>query len=64
MPYTWKYYLLVAHLVDEQGRTVCNRMMAHFDDATGEIPEAHKCKTCANMASGLNFIVKEGSTKQ
>ena len=52
MTYTWKYYLLVAHLVDEQGRTACNRMMARYDEPTGEVPEERKCKTCKLYEEG------------
>jgi len=60
--FRWKFYLLVAHLVDENGHTACNRQLPRTDEAVGEVPEERKCETCKKYA--LKFIVKEGSAKQ
>jgi len=49
MAYSWKYYLLAAHLVDENGRTACNRKLPQVDDPVGEVPEKRKCKTCVKF---------------
>jgi hypothetical protein len=46
MAYAWKFYLLVAHLVDDKNHTACNRQLSHVDDAAGEVPEKSKCSTC------------------
>ena len=58
MGHSWKFYLLVAHLVDENNHAACNRQLPQTDEPCGEIPEYRKCKTC------LKFIVKEGSKPQ
>ena len=58
MTYVWKYYLLAAHLVDENSHTACNRRLPQVDDPVGEVPEKRKCKTC------LKFIVNEGSEEK
>ena len=55
MTYSWKFYLLVAHLVDEHGHTACNRQLPQTDEPLGNFFDAMKCKTC------LKFIVKEGN---
>jgi hypothetical protein len=58
MTYKWKFYLLVAHLVDEDNHTACNRVLLKTDDpAEGWNGYTNRCKTCA-----LQNIVKEGST--
>lgn len=57
MACSWRFYLLVAHLVDENNHTACNRQLPQSDDALC-VPEDRKCKTC------VHFIVKEGSTQK
>lgn len=48
--YTWKFYLTVAHLVDEQGHTACSRgkrKKMHFDEPDAAWDgESNKCATC------------------
>ena len=56
MTYTWKFYLLVAHLVDDKNHTACNRQLPRTDEATDTAlfrNEKCKCKTCKLYA--LNF---------
>ena len=56
MPYFWKFYLLTAHLVDDNNHTACNRQLLFTDEPIPEILfDGRKCKTC------LKFIVKEGA---
>jgi hypothetical protein len=48
MPYSWKFYLLKAHLVDENNHTACNRQLSQSDDiAYPTLNLEHlKCETC------------------
>jgi hypothetical protein len=50
MAYSWKFYLLVAHLVDEHGHTACNRQLPRTDEACGSVAESLKCATCKKYA--------------
>lgn len=62
MPYSWKFYLLVAHLVDETGHTACNRDLPFFDNPDKSWLElTHRCKACRLhfQKYGLQVIVKE-----
>ena len=46
MTYTWKFYLLVAHLVDENNHTACNRWLNRVDAPVWDVPDDVKCETC------------------
>jgi len=48
--YSWKFYLLVAHLVDDKNHTACNRQLDHVDEPACEVAEMFKCATCRNYA--------------
>lgn len=50
MAYTWRFYLLVAHLTDENKHTACNRQLPQTDEAIC-VPEGRKCKTCLHSIS-------------
>jgi hypothetical protein len=61
--HSWKFYLLVAHLVDEHGHTACNRQLPFFDEPDKNWNgKSHKCKTCSVF--GVHLIVKEGSVQK
>jgi hypothetical protein len=46
--YSWRFYLLVAHLVDEHGHTACNRTLPRTDPILDDSLYKHlKCKTCS-----------------
>jgi hypothetical protein len=63
MTYKWKFYLLVAHLVDENNHTACNRVLLKTDDpAEGWNGFTGKCKTCENYA--LKFISQESQSSK
>ena len=66
MPYSWKFYLLKAHLTDENKHTACNRQLPIVDEPVGEVADNLKCETCKKYFNkyGLKFIVtKEGKTQ-
>lgn len=61
MTYTWKYYLLVAHLVDENKHTACNRQLPYVYEVAGVV--ARKCATCQKFAL-KNIVTKEGKKNE
>jgi hypothetical protein len=46
--YGWRFYLLTAHLTDENLHTACNRQLPHVDLCVSDedVPEDRKCVTC------------------
>jgi len=67
MTYSWKFYLLVAHLSDENGDTACSRKLPFFDKPDKSWNGlTHRCKPCRLHFEkyGFQIIVKEGSAKQ
>ena len=62
--YSWKFYLLVAHLVDDSGRTACSRVLPNVDEPDKSWDGfTRKCKTCQlhYEKHGFQIIVKEES---
>jgi hypothetical protein len=49
--YSWKFYILMAHLTDEKLHTACNRQLPRTDEpAEGLALEKYKCNTCEKFA--------------